>query len=265
MPVAARLLDLGDTSAVRSQSVYHAVTATMEPEDDPALILVRPATPGVAVGAFKGSMPDLDFCSARRLPVIWRHDGSGTNVLDEDRLCFQLAVPRERTFELGLPRDPVGRLERLARAPIDAYRRLGIDVAFRPVNRLEVGGRAIGCIELAEIGEGVCAAGAMVFDFDPELLAGVLRADVAEIEASRTSIRRELAEGPGSGLPGSGLPGSGLPGVESIAEAVVAAWETCFGLELVPSLPTPEEMDAIYEWDERLVTNRGPQRQRLSA
>jgi len=33
----ARLLDLGETSAVRSQSVYHAITATLGPEDDPAL------------------------------------------------------------------------------------------------------------------------------------------------------------------------------------------------------------------------------------
>ncbi len=251
----ARLLDLGDVSAVRSQSVYHAVTAGMEPEDDPVLILVRPVTTAVAIGSFKGSMPDLDFCAARRLPVIWRHDGSGTNVLDENRLCFQLAVSRERSYELGLPRDPAVRFERLAGASVEAYRRLGIDAAFRPFNHVHVGELLIGCIDLAEIGQGICAATAMIFDFNPELLAGVQRTSIAEIESTRTSIRRQLAD----------APGSVLPDLPAIAEAVVAAWESCFDLELVPSLPTPEEMEAVHEWDERLVSNRGPGRQRLSA
>ena len=45
--------------------------------------------------------------------------------------------------------------------------------------------------------------GCLVFDFDPEILGGVLRAGVAEIESTTTSIRRELAEPPGSGLPAS--------------------------------------------------------------
>ncbi len=44
-----RLLDLGDVGAVRSQSIYHAVTAAMHPDDDPALILLRPASPCVSV------------------------------------------------------------------------------------------------------------------------------------------------------------------------------------------------------------------------
>lgn len=251
----ARLLDLGDVSAVRSQSVYHAVTAAMGPEDDPALILARPASAVVSVGSFKGAMPDLDFCWARRLPVVWRHDGGETNVVDGNRLCFQLAMPRVRGFELGLPRDLVGRFKRLAQTSIDAYRRLGIETVLLPVNRLAVDGRTIGRIELSEIGHGICAAAAMVFEFDFELLAGVLRTTAAEIENSTTSIRRQLAE----------APGSGLPGLEAIAEAVVAASESCFGLELIPSLPTPEEMEGIYEWDEILLSQVGSRRQRLSA
>jgi lipoate-protein ligase A len=246
----ARLLDLGDVSAVRSQSVYHAVTAAMGPEDAPALILVRPASAGVSVGSFKGAMPDLDFCRARRLPVAWRHDGGETNVVDGNRLCFQLAMPRERAFELGLPRDLVGRFKRLAQTSIDAYRRLGIAAVLLPVNRLAVDGRTIGRIELTEIGQGICAAAAMVFEFDFELLAGVLRTTAAAIENSTTSIRRQLAE---------------PPGLEAIAEAVVAASESCFGLELIPSLPTPEEMEGIYEWDEILQSKVGSRRQRLSA
>lgn len=36
------------------------------------------------------------------------------------------------------------------------------------------------------------------------------------------------------------------------AEAVVSALESECGLELIPSLPTPEELQALYDWDRRL-------------
>ncbi len=36
------------------------------------------------------------------------------------------------------------------------------------------------------------------------------------------------------------------------AEAVVSAIESQCGLELVPSMPTPDELQAVYEWDRKL-------------
>jgi hypothetical protein len=76
----------------------------------------------------------------------------------------------------------------------------------------------------------------MVYDFDAELIEQALRQDAGAL----TCLRRELAE---------------PPGVEEIAEALFAAVESHLGLEPVPSMPTPDEMDAIYEWDERLIAD----------
>jgi hypothetical protein len=38
-----------------------------------------------------------------------------------------------------------------------------------------------------------------------------------------------------------------------IAESVLNALEERAGLELVPSMPTPEELESVYEWDRRLA------------
>lgn len=38
-----------------------------------------------------------------------------------------------------------------------------------------------------------------------------------------------------------------------LAERLLASLESHFSLELFPSLPTPEELEAIYTWDERLL------------
>ena len=44
----------------------------------------------------------------------------------------------------------------------------------------------------------------------------------------------------------------------AVAEALAGVIESQLGVELVPSMPTPDEMDAIYEWDERLVVDLEP-------
>jgi hypothetical protein len=38
-----------------------------------------------------------------------------------------------------------------------------------------------------------------------------------------------------------------------LAESLLQVLERQAGLELVPSMPLPEELDAVYEWDQRLV------------
>ena len=45
--------------------------------------------------------------------------------------------------------------------------------------------------------------------------------------------------------------GSAAPGR---AEAVVSEIESECGLELIPSMPTPEELQARYDWDRRLCS-----------
>ena len=233
----ARLLDLGQVGAVRSQSVYHAVAAAMGAGDDAVVILSRPAAAFVSAAEGTAEEVDADFCRRRDLPVLRRRIGGGAALGDPNQILFQLVVPAARAGELGLPADAGGRDGALARPLVEAYRSLGLAAEFRPPWTVDVedGGGRLGSLASGEIGAALCFAGGLVCDLDPAL-AGAVRS------SATTSIAAE-----------TGAP----PPLADAAEALIAALESCFGLELIPSMPTPAEMDAIYDWDRRLIGDGG--------
>ena len=231
----ARLLDLGQVGAVRSQSVYHAVAAAMGAGDDAVVILSRPAAAFVSV-ADAAAEVDADFCRRRDVPILRRWIGGGAALHDPNQILVQVVVPAARAGELGLPVDAGGRDGALARPLVEAYRSLGLAAGFRPPWTVDVedGGGRLGSLASGEIGAALCFAGGLVCDLDPAL-AGAVRS------SATTSIAAE-----------TGAP----PPLADAAEALIAALESCFGLELIPSMPTPAEMDAIYDWDRRLIGDR---------
>lgn len=249
----ARLLDLGQVGAVRSQSVYHAVAAAMGAGDDAVVILSRPATAFVSVGDGAAKEVDADFCRRHGLPVLHRAIGGAAALCDPNQILFQVVVPAARAGELGLPDDDLGRDEALARPLVEAYRRLGVAAAaFRPPLAVGIGGiggigdggdgdaanatnatKSLGPLASGEIGAASCFAGGLVCDLDPAL-AGAVRSPATTSVAAETGAAPALADA---------------------AEALIAALESTFGLELIPSMPTPAELDAIYDWDRRVTSD----------
>lgn len=241
----ARLLDLGNVSALRAESLPHALTAAAPPDGDPGLVLLRPASRYVSVGLARDleSEVDLAFCAAHDLPVLRRHGTGAAAVRDENRLLFHWVLPAARAVEAGLPPDLDARREYLARPQVEALRALGLEASFFPPDEVVVGNRTIAGVEAVEIGGGLCLSGEMVLALDPALAAKAL-APRAAGDGEPTSIAGELAE---------------TPPLAEVAERLVAAFEACHGLELIPSMPTPAEMDAVVEWDRRLTSEAAPE------
>jgi lipoate-protein ligase A len=242
-----RLLDLGSVSILRSQSIYHGLTAALRPDDDPIITFMLPQGSYVSIGYSQEAEKevDLEFCRRNQLPVIRRHVGGGAVLLDSNQLFFHVILPVARTAEFGLPRTLINRFAYLAQPPIKAYHKLGIPARFRPINDIQVDGKKIGGTGTGEINEGLVFAGSMMMDFNHALMAKVLKVPDEKmrdkihqtLQSYITSIKGEL--------------GRVLP-VHEIAAALADAFETCYGIKLIPSVITDREWEQIHQWDERL-------------
>lgn len=250
----ARLLDLGEVSALRSQSIPHAVAAGMADDHHPALLLAQPSGAYVLVGAeaagesaSAGSVK-VESCRERGVAVLAARLGGAPRLVDGNQLLVTLALPLARAGELGLDGPPERRNARFAAALAAAWATLGIEVEFFPFDELLAGGRRIGWLGGAELEGGLCLAAALPFDVDARLHAELLGIDARTL----TSVRGELETvdaGPAAA--------ASLPDLAAMAEAVAAAAEEVLDLELIPSMPTPGELEAIYDWDRRLGRHVG--------
>lgn len=243
----ARLLDLGQVSVLRSQSIYHGLTAAIRAEDDPIITMMTPRGTYVSVGHSQETEKEVDlhFCTQEKIPVIRRRVGGGAVLLDRNQLFFHVILPVARSEEFGLPRKLVKKFAYLARPPIHAYHKLGINADFRPVNDIHVEGKKIGGTGTGEIGEGLVFAGSMMMDFNHALMAKVLKVPDEKmrdkihetLEAYITTIKREL--------------GVKLA-VAEVAEALLQSFEEVYGIELIPSVIQEREWEEIEKFDEHL-------------
>ncbi len=162
---------LGDVPPVWSQAVYHGL-AELGRE---GLIIVSPSRPYVSVGYFQDAVAsvDLDYCRGAGLPVVRRMVGGGAVLLDGGQVFYQLVFKRGRP---GLPGDIDGLYNVLSAAPVEAYRRLGVEVRRRPVNDLVTAeGKKIAGQGGAEIGPSLVFVGSIIVRFDYETMVRALR------------------------------------------------------------------------------------------
>jgi len=234
-----RLLDLGRTTALRSQAIYHAVAECAAPDDAPTLCLLHPDRPYVSIGYHQQADREIDlaYCRARDIPVIRRRVGGGAVLLDEHQLFFHLVVPRQSLVARELPARIDARYRRLVSPAIAAYGALGIATELRPPNDIQVAGppaRKIGGTGMADIGEALVFVGSMMLAFDHGLMARVLafadetlREPVREsITENVTSLERELGR---------------RPGLASVQSALVRGFRDALGVELVRGDLSAEE------------------------
>ncbi|MHB1585765.1 MAG: lipoyl protein ligase domain-containing protein [Acidiferrobacteraceae bacterium] len=164
-----RLFRPSDTGGLRSITYLHAM-AELAVE---GLVLVEPATTFVSLGCFDDPRTvDLAFCRTAGIPVMRRALGGGTVLLGPGQVFYQLVLKRDHPLVRGVVNDV---FRRLSQAPMDAYRRLGVDVRYRPLTDLvtqeerKISGQGAG-----EINGHFCYAGAVLRDFDTDLMHRVL-------------------------------------------------------------------------------------------
>ncbi|MFN3284930.1 MAG: lipoate--protein ligase [bacterium] len=199
-----RVVDLGEVGAVRSQAVYHAVAYAMEEDTPDTVLLVTSSQPYVSIGYHQDAARevDLEFCGAHGLPVVRREVGGGAVYLDRNQVFCQWIFHRER-----LPAKLEDRFSLYVGPLVATYRRLGVEAYYRPVNDIQVAGRKIGGTGAASIGRSEVMVGSLMFDFDHELMARVLRVPsekmrdkvVQGIRDYITTLKRELGTVPDRG------------------------------------------------------------------
>jgi lipoate---protein ligase len=183
-----RVLDVGLVSPLRSQAIYHGVAYAMTPETPDTIILVGPIDPYVCIGYHQEleKEVDLDYCHARGLLVYRREVGGGAVYLDKGQVFTQWVFQRGH-----LPLDLEKRFALYIQPLVETYQSLGIDATHRPINDIHVRGKKIGGTGAAQIGNADVVVGSLMFDFNFELMARVLK--VAS-EKMRDKIYQSLNE-----------------------------------------------------------------------
>jgi lipoate-protein ligase A len=192
--------DLGRVPWLDSQLIYHAFPRLgME-----GLILLAPAEPYVCIGYHQDAEQEVDlaFCKEQAIPVFRREVGGGAVFLDGNQLFFQLVIHQENPLAAGSKTDFY---RRMLAPVVQAYRDLGVDVHYRPVNDIITEqGRKISGTGAAEINGFLILVGNLIADFDYETMVRVLRVPDAKfrdkvfksMRENLTTLRRELGEVP---------------------------------------------------------------------
>ncbi len=192
-----RVVDLGEVSAVRSQAAYHAVAYAFTEDSPDTILLVTSYEPYVSIGFHQEAERevDLEYCGAHGIPVVRREVGGGAVYLDRNQVFCQWIFGRAR-----VPANLEERFRWYCGPLVETYRALGVEAYHRPVNDIQVAGRKIGGTGAASIGGAEVTVGSLMFDFDHDLMARVLRVPSEKMrdkvfQSLReyvTTLRREL-------------------------------------------------------------------------
>lgn len=234
--MSLRVIDAGTVSWLDSQVIYHAVASVMTAATDDTLTLMNPATPYVCVGFHQEVDKEVDvaYCQQYGLPITRRQVGGGAVYLDQDQLFWHLIVHRSRA-----PYRIEEVYSRYLAGPIQALRAMGIPAEHRPVNDIQVAGRKIGGTGAATIGEAIVVVGSLIFDFNYELMARVLKVPSEKfrdkvyqtLREYLTTIHREL--------------GPNAPSWEQGKHLLMTQCAAAFGQELYRGGLTPREQAEV--------------------
>ncbi len=237
-----RVLDVGLVSPLRSQAIYHGVAYAMTPETPDTIILVGPTDPYVCIGYHQEleKEVDMDYCRAQNLPVYRREVGGGAVYLDRGQVFTQWIFQRDR-----LPATLEKRFALYIQPLVETYRSLGIDATLRPINDVHVRGKKIGGTGAAQIGDADVVVGSLMFDFNFELMAQVLKVPSEKmrdkiyqsLQEYMTTMTRELGE---------------TPDYDRVKRIYLDHCAQALGAELELAEPTPQELAVTAEVEERL-------------
>lgn len=172
MPSAIRLLSLGSTHWLRTQSVYHALAETIRAGSPDTIILTQPAQAYLCLGYHQELAAVLDraACEQMGLPITRRRVGGGATYLDANQLFYQCIFHHSR-----VPPVVDRAYAMLLAAPVAALRALGLNAELRGENEIEAGGKRIAGIGGGRIGEAAVVVGNLLFDFDYEAMTRAWR------------------------------------------------------------------------------------------
>jgi lipoate-protein ligase A len=239
-----RLLDLGTVDPLRSQTIFHAVGYAMTDGSPDTILLVSPNAPYVSIGRHQDVDREVDraVCAELGFPVIRREVGGGAVYLDGNQLFTQWIFAAEH-----LPATVEERFTLYCTTLVDAYRALGIEAAYRPVNDIHVNGRKIGGTGAARMDRAEVVVGSLMFDFDVLTMSRVLKVPSEKFRDKvfqtmseyMTTMRRELGEPPAR---------------SAVIDAYMAACSAALGRSIEPGSLRDDEIELAERLDERFAS-----------
>lgn len=185
---SVRLLNLGLTDPIQTQSIYHAVAELMTEDSPDTVILCRPRLSYLCLGYHQNyrDVLDSEVCARLGIPVVRRKLGGGATYLDSDQLFYQFIFHKSR-----MPAQFRQIYSQLLQPPVDALKGLGLDARLRAENEIEIGGKRIAGIGGGFAGEACVVVGNVLFDFDYETMSAVWNCPT---ESFRDLARRALRD-----------------------------------------------------------------------
>jgi lipoate-protein ligase A len=190
------VFDLGKLPGQQSMLIFHAL-ARMGIE---ALVIVSPKVPLVSIGYFQDAAQevDLQYCKESKIPFMRREVGGGATFLDENQIFYQLIWKRDNP---KFPRAIDEIYPWFTQAPIETYRKFGIQAEFRAVNDIITNeGRKIAGEGGGNIGDCMVFVGGILLDFDYQAMSRILKVPDEKfrdkvyktMEENLTTMKREL-------------------------------------------------------------------------
>ena len=240
-----RVIDFGRVSALRSQTIWHALAYGVSAGGPPTLSFMRPSRPYVGLGYHRRlEEADIEACREAGLPVFRRMVGGGVVYLDEHQQFFQICLPVS-----VVPRSREAALRRLLQPAVAAFRAVGIPAELDDDLEIVVGEAKICGHGAAQIDDAVVVVGNLIERFDYTAAARVLALpDEVRAEVVRL-MERFVAATPADSA--------------AFREAAVTAYGEALGLERVGGRLSDFERERLHEIDGRFLSQawlRGPLR-----
>ena len=240
-----RILDVGLVSPMRSQAIYHGVAYALKPETPDTIILVGPTDPYVCIGYHQEleKEVDVDYCREQGLPIYRREVGGGAVYLDKGQVFTQWIFHRN-----NLPASLEERFAVYIKPLVDTYQTLGIPASHRPVNDVHVQGKKIGGTGAAQMGEAEVVVGSLMFDFNFDLMARVLK---VSSEKMRDKIFQSLNEYMTTMTRHLGH----TPDYETVKREYIRQVVETLGRPAEYADPTPDELAVTAELEARFASD----------
>jgi len=245
LPNDIRLVDLKLVPPIRSQTIYHALAYALDADSPDTIILVGPTDPYVCIGYHQEleKEVDVEYCRAHNLPIARREVGGGAVYLDQNQVFVQWVFHRG-----ALPTDLGERFAFYVQPLVETYRALGIPATYRPINDVHVRGKKIGGTGAAQMGAAEVVVGSLMFDFNFDLMARVLKVSSEKMRDKifqslneyMTTMTRELGH---------------TPDRDAVVKLYLEKCAATLGRLLVPGEPTARELQLAAELDQKFATD----------
>ncbi len=183
-----KLYRVGRVGNLRSITLFHAM-ARLGYE---GLLITSPEETYVSVGYFDKTedIVDVDRCRKLGIPIIRREVGGGAVLLDREQVFYQLILRKGSDM---LPFKIEEAYRKFSSPVIRAYKRLGVEVEYRPINDIIVKAnrKKISGQGAADIGESFVFVGGILLRFNTKLMSRIFK--VPE-EKFRDKLYKSLEE-----------------------------------------------------------------------